>query len=98
MAKSSNIKEIILETNKKAQFIKGFDKALVGNGKICGCDFYVAVYDMSKCIEILIDKHEMDETEAYEHFTNIVKETPANDNKPLFINDFRNTIIPEDPY
>lgn len=95
MASHKCIKDIILETNKKAQFVKGFDEALVGNGKLCGNNMYVAVYDMSKCIEILIDKHDMNETEAFEHFTSIVKETPINNNKPLFINDFRQSVEPE---
>jgi hypothetical protein len=96
MASPKCIKDIILETNKKAQFIKGFDEALVGNGKICGCIRYVAVYDMSKCIEILINQHDMSEAEALEHFTTTIKESPINDNKPLFINDFRKAIESKD--
>lgn len=89
MASPLCIKEIILEANSKAHLIKEFDKALVGTGKIYGSNNYTAVYDITTCIQILINEHGMDEIEALEHFTTIIETHKPCDNKPLFINDFR---------
>lgn len=84
------IKQIIKEMNKDSIFIeKEFDKALIGYGR-CHGDKPSAVYDTDKCIEILIDKFDMDEMEAYVHFTKNINSPKKIKNAPIFVNDFRN--------
>lgn len=88
MAKSKDIKKIIKELNPKAIFIKGFDKALYGTGKTIGGQT-VAVYNCDECLEMLINEHDMDEIEAWEHFNNTVVSGVSNENKPIFVSDWR---------
>ncbi len=88
--KPSLIKDIIKEMNENCMFIeKEFDIALVGYGSNYGGE-KVAVYDTDKCIEILINKYDMDEIDAYSHFILNVNTPKKIDNNPIFINDFRN--------
>ena len=83
------IRKIIEEEDKNILFLQSyFDEALVGTGRACGRKT-VAVYDSSKCLEILINKYEMDEIEALEHFQKNVDYTTFGSFKPIFINDFR---------
>jgi len=88
MPKPEDIKKIITELNSQAIFLKGFEKALYGTGKAIGGQT-VAIYDADDCLHILIDEHEMDETEAWEHFNNTVTGGVSNPNKPIFISDWR---------
>jgi len=95
MAKPENIKDIVKEMNPKAVFIKGFDEALVGTGKSIGGET-VAVYDADDCLRILINKHEMDEIEAWDHFNSTVVDGTPGKNKPIFISDWRLAVNIED--
>jgi Fe-S oxidoreductase len=95
MASYDCIKDIILESNKEAIFLKGFDKAIIGTGRIVGKPNIIAAYDADNCIKILIEEHDMDEIEAFEHFKACLEQVKINDNNPLFINDFRQTINTE---
>jgi len=95
MASPECIKDIILESNPDADMIKGFDKALIGTGRICGIGSLVAVYDADICIQILIDEHGMEEQEAFEHFTAIIEGKGITKNRPIFVNDFRKAIEPK---
>lgn len=89
MATSKTIKEIIKEQNDCVLFLQDiFDRALVGTGKQCGRDI-VPVYDSTVCLNILIDKFDMEELEALEHFQHVVDGGSAGEYKPIFINDFR---------
>lgn len=88
MADSIEIKQIIRELNTDAIFIKGFDEAIYGTGKVIGGKT-VAVYDADECLNILINGHEMDELEAWEHFNNTVMNGTYNLNKPMFTSDWR---------
>ncbi len=84
------IREIIKEHNKDALFLEEkFDAALIGTGRYCGGKT-VAVYDSSKCLEILVDNEEMDELEALEQLERTVDDVKPGKNKPIFVNDFRN--------
>lgn len=89
MAKTSEIVKIIKEQNKEAFFIEGLEKALIGTGRLIGGKF-VAVYDSDKCLEILI-KSGLDELEALEYYNMTLNDTTPNENKPIFINDWRKT-------
>lgn len=90
------IKDIIQEHGENILFLEEkFADALIGTGRQCGKQV-VAVYDADKCIEILIDKFNMDELDALEHFQLSVDDTTEGDNKPMFINDFREIKPPPD--
>jgi hypothetical protein len=88
MAKPEAIKQIIQELNPNAIFIKGFDKAIFGTGKIIG-GHTVAVYNADDCLDILISDHEMGEIEAWEHFNETVAKGEPNPHKPIFVSDWR---------
>jgi hypothetical protein len=89
-----DIRNIVEEANPDALFLENkFDKALLGYGKQCGGNF-VAVYDASKCLEILIKKEKMGEIEAYEHYVSTTKNMNAEGNHPIFITDFRKMLVP----
>ena len=89
--KKENIKKIILEQNRNAIFIeKEFDVALIGYGCSCGGK-KIAIYNSDDCIKILIKNHNMDEIEAYEHFSKSIELSEKNENKPIFINNFKKT-------
>lgn len=88
--KSLLIKQIIREINKDSVFIeKEFDEALIGYGMSHG-ERPSAVYNTDKCIEILIDKFDMDEMEAYTHFSTNIHSPKKIKNAPIFVSDFRN--------
>jgi len=88
------IKEIILERNKKALFLKEiFDDALIGTGILCG-NKHIAAYDSDKCIDILMKTENIGELEAFEQFQITSEKTLPSKNKPVFISDFRNAKEP----
>jgi hypothetical protein len=60
----------------------GFDEAFIGIGQ--QFSKFMAVYDKSKCIEILTDQGMSDE-EAIEHFDYNVTGAFMGDNTPVFI-------------
>ena len=58
MSDKKHIKEIILERNPDAIFLRDkFDKALIGTSIQCGKK-YIATYDSNKCIDILLEETE----------------------------------------
>jgi|TARA_R110002020_G_scaffold112705_3_gene259183 hypothetical protein len=62
------IKAWIQSWNPKALLMNGFDAALVGS--VARADFQVvAVYDRTKCIEILMNRDEMSAEDADEFFS-----------------------------
>ena len=90
--KPSSIRFIIEEFNKDAIFLKGFDEALIGPSSYkTNVDTAIAAYDVDKCLNILIDKFEMDEQDACDHFQDKIKQIKASPNNPIFVNDFRLT-------
>jgi hypothetical protein len=95
MTNPGTIKEIIRELNSEAIFIKGFDDAIIGTGKVVGGKT-VAVYSADKCLEILNTEHDMEETESWNHFHGIVSNGKPNINKPIFISDWRQASDIED--
>jgi len=85
----NKIKRIIKEQDDRILFLEEkFDEALIGTGRSCG-KTEVAVYNASKCIEILINIDEMDEFDALEKFERSVDKVVSGTYKPIFINDFR---------
>ena len=89
------IKSIIEEENSNAIMLKGFEEALIGTGKICNKK-PIAAYDTNKIIEILMNKNNIGDLEAYEVFQSTIKDAFPDINDPVFINDFRNIVDPQD--
>lgn len=58
------IKEELSYINEQALFADGFDEALVGIDE----GYYVAVYDVDKCIDILMQDSGMTFEQASEYF------------------------------
>ena len=50
----------------KTMFFDGFEDAFMGSLRRCGESIPVAVYDYSKCMKIMMEKHGMEEDEAVE--------------------------------
>lgn len=89
------IKEEIAETNSDALFLDGldgdkeaFNEALVGFSERCGMHS-VAVYDVDKIIEILINKYDMSIDEATEWYSYNMSGAYMGEDTPIFIYDFR---------
>jgi hypothetical protein len=61
----------------------GFEDAFIGAG--CSFNTYFAVYDRSKCIEILMTRDKMDEEEAEEFFEFNVQGAYVGKNTPIFV-------------
>ena len=88
--KNKLIREIVKEINQDVLFLEeDFDDALIGTGKTYGFNNSVAVYSSDLCILILIKKYNMSELEAFEHFSESIENLPMDNNKPIFISDFR---------
>ena len=91
------IKEIILERNSNARFLRNkFDDALIGTSIQCG-NKHVATYDGNKCIQILIEESNFDELEAYEQFKSATEQIESNGDAPIIFSDFSNTKLPDLP-
>ena len=95
MSKPKDIRRVIKELNPAAIFINGFDEALYGTGRAIGGQT-VAIYIADDCLRMLIEDHDMEEEEAWEHFNKIVTEGQSDPNKPIFISDWRKAINIDD--
>ena len=88
MANKRLIKEIILERNSKAIFLeKEFDEALLGSAIPVG-QKHVAIYDSNRCIEIVMDKLELNELDALSVFQITTDYTQGTENSPILFSDF----------
>ena len=90
MSIGEKIRKIVEETDERILFLqKEFDEALIGTARACGKSD-VAAYDLTKCMEIMIDNHGIGEMEALDQVRNSIDKAPSGTYKPIFINDFRN--------
>ena len=62
----------------------GFDDAILGLGRRCGHDD-ILVYDVDKCIAILIDNDSMTREEAIEYFEFNVAGAWMGEGTPMFL-------------
>jgi hypothetical protein len=76
------IKEQLIDENPEALLADGFDDALIGVARRCGQPS-LAVYDRTKCIEIL--SNDMSHEEAEEHFEFNVTGSWVGPNTPIFM-------------
>ena len=89
MSIGEKIRKIVGEVDEKILFLKKeFDDALIGTARACGKDD-VAAYDLTKCMEIMIKNHGIDEMKALEQVENSIDKASSGTYKPIFINDFR---------
>tara|TARA_R110000744_G_scaffold241094_2_gene358444 strand:- start:1213 stop:1473 length:261 start_codon:yes stop_codon:yes gene_type:complete len=58
---------ILMEENDEYLMADGFDDAIIGTVERFGIDSIV-LYDKFKCIDILMERHEMTEDEAIDFF------------------------------
>ena len=93
----SSIRSIIEEFNKDAIFLKDFDDALIGPCSAeANIDISIASYDVDTCLRILMDRFDLDEQEACDHFQEKIRQIKDDPNNPVFVNDFRKTKDIED--
>ena len=76
--------EEIVEINDKALLADGFDEAIDGMCIQFG-QLPIVAYDYNKCIDILIKRDGMSETEAVEYFDFNVVGSYMGPNSPVFI-------------
>ena len=79
----SSIKDSIWEANEDALIADGFGLALIGFVEGSGRST-VALYDMDKCIDILVNRDGMSYQEAVEYFDFNVVGAYVGNNTPLF--------------
>jgi len=91
MSTGEKVRTIVEEMSKEILFLQPeFNDALIGSARICGKKD-VAAYDLTKCIETMIEKHGVTEFEALEQVRNSIDKAAYGTFKPIFINDFRRT-------
>jgi hypothetical protein len=79
--------DALASLNPEATLAEGLEAALIGHsvsGEEC-----VAVYDMDKCVKILMKTHDMDEEEAEDFFSyNVLRGlaySGESENAPIFV-------------
>ena len=80
----SHVGEWVAEFNEVALLATGFEEALVGVAVRCGQPG-LAVYDIEKCIEILMRRDGMDEGDAREFLDFNTLGAWAGEGTPLFL-------------
>ena len=89
MSTGDKIRKIVEEVDDNILFLQPeFNDALIGTARACG-KTDVAAYDLTKCMEIMIEKHNIDEMDALKQVENSINKAPSGTYKPIFINDFR---------
>jgi hypothetical protein len=76
--------EWVEEFNPQALKADGFDEAIIGMAERCSMEALL-VYDIEKCIEILMERDGMNEEEAREYFSFNVLGAWVGEGTPLFL-------------
>jgi hypothetical protein len=79
-------REQVAEWNPEALLADGFEDALIGVVQRCGTN-PLALYSYSKCVEILMDRDEMDYEGAVEYMGYNVLGAYMGENTPMFMMD-----------
>lgn len=80
------VRDEIADVNPDAAIAVGLDEALIGY--TVGGEEHVAVYDMDKCIEILMKTHDCNEEDAEDFFSyNVLRGADycCDENAPVFV-------------
>jgi hypothetical protein len=86
--KRQQIDRHLKATGQSSAFADGFDEAIIGVEESTLQDVRV-VYDLDKCIDILVQKQGIDEDLAEEHLHYNVLGNHIGDVTPIFIRTFR---------
>lgn len=78
------VREWVATHNEEALLADGFEDALIGVGRRCGQPT-LAVYDVGKCVEILVDRDGMTHEEAIEFFEFNVVGAWVGEGTPMFL-------------
>jgi hypothetical protein len=81
---SQDMREWIKALNPEALVADGFDEAIVGMAERCSQPACV-VYDVEKCIKILVEENGMSQEDAQEYFSFNVLGAWVGENTPLFL-------------
>lgn len=76
--------EYLAEINPEMLLADGFEEALIGYGERCGTP-PLAIYDVDKCIEILVKRDEMSYEEAWDYFSYNTLGAYMGVNTPIFV-------------
>lgn len=82
---ASEMIEHVAEINPEALTADGFEAAIVGYVERCGFA-PVILYDVEKCLQILMDRDGMDEEEAREFMDYNVIGSYSGPGTPMFLN------------
>ena len=84
MANSSKFREYLSESYEDLLFADGFDDAIMGVVERCGTT-PVVCYDASRCVEILVERDGMSQTDAEEYFAFNVSGAYVGINTPMWL-------------
>lgn len=71
-------------TDERILYAEGFEDALIGTGSRCG-QLDIAVYDVDKCIQVLIKRDGMTYEDAHEFFEFNVEGAWLGDKTPIWV-------------
>jgi hypothetical protein len=83
MAKE-DLRKFVAVENEEMLFADGFDEAIIGYIERAGSPT-LALYDTTKCVQILMDDHGMTDEEAEEYFYYNVVGAYMGENTPAFV-------------
>ena len=86
------MEEYLGEINPDALILPDMEEALIGYCERCGTS-PLAVYDVEKCIQILIDRDGMTDEEAMEYFSYNTLGAYMGENTPMFLTRFDSDIF-----
>lgn len=84
MTDLSKLQEWVDIHNPDALMVDGMDEAVIGMAIRCGCPSLL-IYDVDKCVEILVKRDGMTEEEASEYFYFNTVGAWMGNNTPLFL-------------
>lgn len=84
--------DYLAEINPEALLADGFEDALIGYCERCGTQ-PLAVYDVDKCIKILVERDGMTDEEAWDYFSYNVLGAYMGTNTPMFLTRFDSEIF-----
>jgi hypothetical protein len=80
--------ESLMDWNPEALTADGFEAAMLGFARVPETQKYVAVYSSAKCIQVLMERDDMDEETAQEFFSFNVECAYVGPSTPIFVQDY----------
>ena len=82
-----NMKEtqqVMKDSKDQTMFANGFDEAIIGLDTT-SAEIFRVVYDIDKIIEILMERDEMTEEDALEHFSYNIQGSYVGEGTPIYV-------------